>query len=96
MQWTVVLICFFLSGAAGLVYEVCWIRIASLGFGSTTFALSSVLGIFFLGLAIGSHFAGKFATDVRWNADQSWRRLDGADCRRYAGPESGVGKICLG
>jgi spermidine synthase len=60
-QWLLVLGCFFLSGVAGLIYEICWIRIASLSFGSTTFALSTVLATFFLGLAIGSHFVGKFA-----------------------------------
>jgi spermidine synthase len=49
------------SGAASLIYEVCWIRQASLVFGSTTFALSSVLAVFFLGLAIGSEFFGRLA-----------------------------------
>ncbi|MFH1841783.1 MAG: fused MFS/spermidine synthase [bacterium] len=56
--------CFFLSGFAGLVYEVCWIRKAALVFGSTTFALSSVLAIFFGGLAIGSYVFGRLAQ--RW------------------------------
>jgi len=51
--------CFFLSGAAGLIYEVCWIRRASLVFGSTIFALSTVLAMFFLGLALGSAFFGR-------------------------------------
>src|SRR5437016_6004432 len=37
------LACLLLSGAAGLVYEVCWIRRASLVFGSTQEALSTVL-----------------------------------------------------
>jgi spermidine synthase len=48
-----------LSGAAGLVCEVVWIRRASLVFGSTTFALSSVLAVFFLGLAAGSELFGR-------------------------------------
>ena len=52
---------FFLSGAAGLIYEVCWIRRASLAFGSTTYALSSVLAIFFLGLACGSYLFGRLS-----------------------------------
>ena len=51
--------CFFLSGFAGLVYEVSWIRKASLAFGSTTFAVSTVLAIFFLGLACGSYLFGR-------------------------------------
>jgi spermidine synthase len=50
--------CFFLSGAAGLVAEVCWIRRASLVFGSTTFATSTVVAAFFLGLAAGSWLFG--------------------------------------
>ena len=39
--------CLFLSGAASLFYEVCWIRKAGLFFGSTTFALATVLAVFF-------------------------------------------------
>jgi len=57
--------CFFLSGFAGLVYEVCWIKKAALVFGSTTFALSSVLAIFFGGLALGSYLFGRLAQ--RWD-----------------------------
>ena len=59
VQLLIALICFFLSGFAGLVYEVVWIRQASLLFGSTTFALSTVLAVFFLGLACGSYFFGR-------------------------------------
>jgi spermidine synthase len=54
-------ICFFLSGCAGLIYEVCWIRKASLVFGSTTYALSTILAVFFLGLALGSYVFGRIA-----------------------------------
>jgi spermidine synthase len=56
---------FFLSGAAGLIYEVCWIRRASLVFGSTSYALSSVLAIFFLGLACGSYLFGRLSGRLR-------------------------------
>jgi spermidine synthase len=38
---------------------VAWIRQASLLFGSTTFSLSTVLAVFFLGLAIGSYLFGR-------------------------------------
>src|SRR5688572_21031251 len=55
------IICFFLSGIAGLVYEVCWIRKASLIFGSTTYALSTVLAVFFIGLAMGSWWFGRLS-----------------------------------
>ncbi len=54
-------ICFFLSGFAGLIYEVCWIRKASLVFGSTNYALSTILAVFFLGLALGSFSFGRIA-----------------------------------
>ena len=58
-QHIVALICFFLSGFAGLVYEVAWIRQVALLFGSTTFAVSAVLAVFFLGLAIGAYLFGR-------------------------------------
>jgi spermidine synthase len=54
-------ICFFASGFAGLSYEICWIRKASVIFGSTTFAVSTVTAVFFGGLAIGSYLFGRFS-----------------------------------
>lgn len=57
--------CFVLSGAAGLMYEVCWIRKSSLAFGSTLHATSTVLAVFFLGLALGSWTFGRVATRAR-------------------------------
>ncbi len=53
--------CFFSSGFLALVYEICWIRKASLVFGAASFAMSTVLGVFFAGLAIGSYLAGRYA-----------------------------------
>jgi spermidine synthase len=50
-----------LSGFAGLVYETCWTATATLVFGSTTLALSTVLATFFAGLAIGSHVFGRWS-----------------------------------
>jgi spermidine synthase len=57
----IVLLCFFVSGAAGLIYQICWIRSAALIFGSTTFALSTVLAVFFSGMAAGSYLSGHFS-----------------------------------
>ena len=54
MPRMLVFLCFFVSGFAGLVYEIAWIRRASLVFGSTTAALSTVLAVFFGGLALGA------------------------------------------
>ena len=50
---------FFLSGAAALAYEVVWARSLQLLFGSSHFAVTSVLSVFMGGLALGSYFLGK-------------------------------------
>ncbi|MCE9526182.1 MAG: hypothetical protein K8R36_09025, partial [Planctomycetales bacterium] len=75
--------CFFLSGLTGLLYEVCWIRIASLLFGSTTFALSTVLAVFFLGIAVGAYLFGRIAQGLL-------RPL-----RLYAGLEIAIGIFAI-
>lgn len=62
--WAVVGL-FTISGACGLVYQVVWGRLAVLVFGSTTPAIATVLGVFFLGLALGSYGAGKCADRFR-------------------------------
>ncbi|MDP2643650.1 MAG: fused MFS/spermidine synthase [Desulfobacterales bacterium] len=54
-----VLSCFFLSGAAGLIYQVLWIRMIDKVIGSAPFAVASVLAVFMGGLALGSFLAGK-------------------------------------
>jgi len=55
------LFCFFLSGAAGLIYQVVWTRMLSQIFGHTTYAIATVLSAFMAGLAIGSYWFGKIA-----------------------------------
>lgn len=57
--------CFFLSGVSALIYEICWIRKATLVFGSSTFALSTILAIFFAGLALGNHLFGRWGQQQR-------------------------------
>ncbi|HEX9103936.1 MAG TPA: fused MFS/spermidine synthase [Polyangia bacterium] len=78
-----VLACFFLSGASGLVFEAVWTRELTLVFGSTALAMSTVLSVFMGGLALGSWLAG------RW-ADRIADRL-----RAYALAEAGVGLYAL-
>jgi spermidine synthase len=51
----------FLSGAAGLVYQVTWVRLLGLTFGVTVHAVSTVLAAFMGGLAIGSFVGGRRA-----------------------------------
>jgi spermidine synthase len=54
-------ILFFLSGASALMYEVVWIRRLSLTLGHTVLAISTVVTIFMLGLAIGGFVGGRWA-----------------------------------
>jgi spermidine synthase len=61
MRIAVALMALFLSGFSGLLYEVCWLRQAALAFGSTTFAMGTVLAVFFLGIALGSYTFGRIA-----------------------------------
>lgn len=54
------LLCFFVSGACGLIYEVTWLRILGLVFGNTTFATSTVLSSYMAGLGLGALFFGRW------------------------------------
>ena len=60
-----ILTCFFLSGAAGLIYQVAWSKALGLIFGHTAYAIATVLAVFMAGLAAGSAFFG------RWRKDQA-------------------------
>jgi len=59
------LLCFFLSGFAGLVYQIIWVRKLSLIFGNTVYAVSMVVAAFLTGLAIGSYYWGKRADNEK-------------------------------
>src|SRR5437879_11070975 len=58
---SVLYLIFFLSGASGLVYEVIWVRLTGLVFGNTSQAISTVLGAFMAGLALGRWKLGQKA-----------------------------------
>lgn len=62
----VLFLCFFLSGASSLVYEVVWLRWLVHLFGVTTLAVSTVLTAFMGGLAVGSWAAGRWAPRVTY------------------------------
>ncbi len=57
---TVVMAVFFVSGTAGLIYEVVWTRQLALIFGVTTHAVATVLAVFMGGLALGSYLFGRW------------------------------------
>src|SRR5688572_3309098 len=50
---------FYLSGIAGLIYQVLWLRRLSVIFGVTVYAASTVLAAFMAGLALGSALSGR-------------------------------------
>ncbi|HOF41728.1 MAG TPA: fused MFS/spermidine synthase, partial [Candidatus Hydrogenedentes bacterium] len=60
-----VLALFFTSGACGLLYQVVWTRKLVLLFGTAAYAVSTVLSIYFLGLALGSLWGGRLADRSR-------------------------------
>jgi spermidine synthase len=53
------------SGAAALAAEVVWARMLREVFGSTVESVSTVLGVFFGGLALGAYLASRWAESVR-------------------------------
>ncbi len=81
--WLVPFLCFFLSGASGLVFEVIWTRMLTLVFGASTPAISTVLSAFMGGLALGSFLFGRFADRLKF------------PILTYAAMEAGVGVFSL-
>jgi spermidine synthase len=71
---------FFLSGAAGLVYQITWVRQFGNVFGNTIHSASIVVAVFMLGLGAGSYLAGVWA-------DRQLRRGPERLLRAYAGAE---------
>lgn len=64
--WTVfgLLPLFFVSGGTALTYQTLWVRELNLVFGTSTFAISTVLAAFMGGLALGGFVAGRYADRV--------------------------------
>lgn len=60
-----VMLCLFISGAAGLVYEVAWSRYLALFLGHTSYAVVAVLVAFMGGLALGNLWLGSYADRTR-------------------------------
>ncbi|TVR66909.1 MAG: hypothetical protein EA427_15300 [Spirochaetaceae bacterium] len=69
-QRSVVLLLFFLSGFAALVYQVLWVRQLGLLFGNTAQASALTIAVFFSGLSMGGWFWGTRAPGgnaaLRW------------------------------
>jgi len=78
-----ILFFFFLTGLTGLVYELVWIRLLILAFGSTQFAITTVLVTFMSGLALGSLVFGRVTDRVAM------------PLKVYAGIEVVLGLYCI-
>ncbi|MEW6251531.1 MAG: fused MFS/spermidine synthase, partial [Planctomycetota bacterium] len=64
MPTVFVYVLFFVSGAAGLVYELVWVRELIFVFGGTTYAITTVLVAFMAGLGLGSYVGGRAARRI--------------------------------
>src|SRR5213594_118833 len=72
------LVCLFISGGSGLIYEVAWVRSLELVFGATSFAVATVLAAFMGGLALGSWLMGTAARRLeRYHPLRIYATLEG-------------------
>lgn len=62
---TPLLFIFFLTGVSALIYQVAWVRQATLVFGVSVYAYAVVLSAFMGGLALGSYWLGRKADVVK-------------------------------
>ncbi len=58
-------VAFFVSGVAGLTFEIVWLRHLGLALGATTLAVATTTAAYMGGLALGSHFGGRLADRLR-------------------------------
>jgi spermidine synthase len=78
-RFPLVLLCFVLSGFAGLIYETVWMRQFAVVFGTSELAVVTVLAAYMAGLALGAALAGRWVVRVR------------RPILLYAGLELGIG-----
>ena len=64
-MYRIIFLFFFLSGFSSLVFEILWERMLTQVFGTTSFALSTLLTAFMAGLALGSWVSGKYADRLK-------------------------------
>jgi len=88
MHLPVILLIFFLSGMAGLLFEVVWVRGFGLIFGNTIHSAALVTSVFLGGLGLGGYLAGIVA-------DRAHRRDRLAALRLYSLSEVGIAALGL-
>ncbi len=64
-RFPLLLLCFFLSGTAALVYETAWTREFALVFGTSELAVAMVLAAYMGGLALGAAAAARLVSRIR-------------------------------
>ena len=57
---------FFLSGFTALLYQVIWLKMLTLTFGNTVYAVATLLSSFMAGLALGGYWFGRIADRARF------------------------------
>ena len=75
--------CFFVSGAAGLIYQVVWAKQLGQLFGYSAYAVATVLAVFMGGMALGSALFGR------------WRPANRSGVTLYAWMEFGIAATAL-
>ncbi len=65
LRFILLLLCFFLSGFAALLYETAWAREFAFVFGTSEFAVVSVLAAYMGGLAAGAAVAARIVSRIR-------------------------------
>jgi len=78
----ILLALFFLSGFAGLIYEILWIKTFSFVLGNTVYTLSTVLAAYMAGLALGSYLIGR------------WTLRNRNPLLLFSGLQLGIGLAC--
>src|SRR4030095_3946675 len=80
---------FFCSGAAGLIYQIVWVREFGNVFGNTVYSTSLVLAVFMCGLGAGSCVAGR-------GPDPHYLDEPGVLLRAYGYVEAAIAVLGLG
>ena len=56
---------FFVSGTAGLIYEIAWERLLELYFGITMTAITLLVASYMCGIGLGSLFGGRVTQNLK-------------------------------
>lgn len=65
MIYLIILLCFWLSGFAALLYQIAWMRLFSIAFGTSEISVVVVLAGYMAGLALGAAIAGRYINRVK-------------------------------